>query len=155
MRDWNGLDVPDLGAVLGDGSVAAELSGLGDALNGHRGPLLLVSVGVVGLCLGIKVRVKIEAGDVVVSAVAKRVNDVVHDLDVAEEAALDSLEYSAESRSDVASLTFIKLLTDSVNTFDTLTENKHILLSNLFCDFNVGTVHGSDNKRSIHDEFHI
>ena len=78
MRHWNRFDVPDLAAVLRDRSVAAELARVSDSGDSHLSPLLVVPISVVGFVLRVDVRIKIEASDVIITAIAKGVDDRVH-----------------------------------------------------------------------------
>ena len=73
------MNIPDLAAVLGDGSITAEFARVGDTNDSHLSPFFVVSVCVISFVLSIDVRVEIEACDVVVTAVAKGIDDRVHD----------------------------------------------------------------------------
>lgn len=47
------------------------------------------------------------------------------------------------------------LLLELVDLVNLRTKNKHVVNTHLLGDFNVGTVHGSDDETTIHNEFHI
>lgn len=47
------------------------------------------------------------------------------------------------------------LLPHSLNFLDSRTKNEDILITNFFVNFNIGSVHGSDDKSSIHNKLHI
>ena len=147
--------VPDLTAVLRNGTVRTELARLGDTDDGHLVPLALISVGGIDAILSINVRVEVEAGDVVIATVSQLVKDGVNNISVTEEAGLDGVEDSLQSTTDIVSLALVNLLTDAVNAIDALTENEHVLLTNLFGDLDVGTIHGTNNEATVHDELHV
>jgi len=105
--------------------------------------------------LGLEVGVEIEAGDVVISTISQAVQNWVDNAGVTEEAGLDGIEDSAQSTSEVSSLSFVELLSNSANSGNILSEDEHVLLSDFLGNLDVGTVHGSDNETTVHDEFHV
>lgn len=154
-RHGDRLSVPDLTAVLRDGTVRAELARLGDTDDGHLVPLALVLVNGIDALLSVNVRVEVEAGDVVITTVGQVVKDGMNNLSVTEEAGLDRVEDSLQSTTNIVSLSFVHLLANAVDTIDALTENEHVLLANLFGNFDVGAVHGTDNEAAVHDKLHV
>ena len=104
MGDGHSFDVPDFGAVLRDGTVTRELAGLSETLNGHLGPFVVVSVGLITLVLGVDVGVEIEAHDVLITSVGHVFDDWLHDGNISEESISDSLEDLSESSSNISSV---------------------------------------------------
>ena len=86
VRHGNWLDVPDLTTVLRDGSIRRELARHRDTFNGHLGPFSVIFIGSVNNRLCFNIRVEIEAGDIVVTAVLKTIEDWVDNVGVTEEA---------------------------------------------------------------------
>lgn len=155
MWDWNGLDIPNLVAVLRDGSIGGELAREGNTLDGHLGPFSIVSVGCINNILGVDVRIEIEAGNVVVATIRKSVEDWVDNLSVTEEAGFDGLEYSIQFSTEIISLTLIKLLSNFVYAINSFSENEHVLFTYLFSNLDVGAIHGTNNEATVHNEFHV
>jgi len=155
VRNGDGLGVPDLRAVLGNGSIRRELTRLGNTNDGHFSPLSVVTVSLVNTLLGFDVAVEIEAGDIVITTVLQMVQNWVHDLSITEEAGLDGVENSLQSATDVVSLTLIHLLLASPDTLNILTKDEHVLLTDLLCDLDICTIHGTNNEATIHDELHV
>jgi hypothetical protein len=91
----------------------------------------------------------------VISTIGQVVEDWMYDLGVSEETRFNGIKYSLESATYVTSLTLVHLLSDSVYTVNSLSEDEHVALADLLSDFDVSTVHGSDNQTSIHDELHV
>ena len=79
----------------------------------------------------------------------------MHNLSVTEESRLDGVKDSLQSSSDVSSLTLVELLSDFVDSLNSLSEDEHVVLSNLLCNLNIGTIHGSNNESSVHDKLHV
>jgi len=155
VRNGDGFGVPDLRAVLCNSSIRRELAGLGNTDDGHFGPLSVVAIGLVNAILGIDVTIEIEAGDIVITAILQMVEDWMHDVSVTEEAGLDGVENSLQSTADVVSSTLVHFLLASLNTLNILTKDEHVLLSNLLCDLDICTIHGTNNEATVHDELHI
>lgn len=155
MWDWNGLNIPDLIAVLRDGSIGGELAREGDTLDGHLGPFSIVSVGCINNVLGVDVSIEIEAGNIVVATISKSVEDWVDNLSVTEEAGFDGLEDSVQFSTEIVSLTLIKLLSDFVYAINSFSENEHVLFTYLFSNLDVGAIHGTNDETTVHNEFHV
>lgn len=90
-----------------------------------------------------------------VTSVHKTSKNWIDDLGISEEAREDGVHDSLQSSSDVSSLSFVELLSDFVDTVNSLSEDEHVVLSNLLSDLNIGAIHGSNNKTSVHDELHV
>lgn len=149
------LNLPDVAAILSDGSIRGELAGFDDTKNSHLIPFLYVFVDCVNSFLGIDVGVEIEASNVVIATVSQVIKNGVNNLSVTEEARLNSIENTSKSATNVASLAFSKLFSDPLDTGDSFTEDEHIFFTNFLSDLNIGTVHSSNDERSIHDKFHV
>lgn len=119
------------------------------------GPFLIVSVGCINNILGFDVSVEIEAGNVVIATIGKSVKDWVDNLSITEEAGFDGLEDSLQFSTKVISLTLIKLLSNFVYAIYSFSENEHVLFAYLFSDLDVGAIHGTNNKTTVHNEFHV
>lgn len=105
--------------------------------------------------MSIKVGVEIEACDVMITSIGQCVKLWVDDASVSEEAGFDGIPNSLQSSTKISSLSFVKLLSNSANSSDILTKDEHVLNTDFFGNLNVGTVHGSNNESTIHDEFHV
>ena len=155
MRNWNWLDIPDLRAILRNGSVTTKLAWFGNTDDCHLTPLFIISVCVVCLVLSLYVRVEIEAGDIMISSITKRVNDWMNHGNITEESTLNGFENLSKSRSNISSLALIKFFSYPIDSLNPLSKNKHIVFSNLFGDLDIGSIHCSDDKASIHNELHV
>jgi len=47
------------------------------------------------------------------------------------------------------------LVAKTIDFINKCTENEHIFWSNFFSDFNVSSVHGTDDERTVENEFHV
>ena len=155
MRNWNWLGVPDLRAVLSDSSIGRELSRFGNTDDGHLSPLSIVTISSVDCVLSVDVAIEVKAGDVVVTTVRQVVEDWVNDASISEEAGLDSVEHSLQSATNVVSLSIPHGLSAFRNSGDSLSEDEHVLFSEFFGNLDVGTVHGTDDESTVHDELHV
>ena len=90
-----------------------------------------------------------------ISTISQAVQNWVDNAGVTEEASLDGIEDSLQSTSEVSSLSFVELLSNSANSSNILSEDEHVLLSDFLGNLDVSTVHGSDNETTVHDEFHV
>jgi hypothetical protein len=117
---------------LRDGSIRGEEARHGNTLDGHLCPFSVVFVGLVNFFIGLNVWIEIEAGDVVISAFSQVVQNVVAHLGITEEARFDCVKDSLESSTKVSLLTLIELLSNLGNALDQLTENEHVVSTDLF-----------------------
>jgi hypothetical protein len=138
--------LPDVTAILCDGSIRGELSGFDDTEDSHLIPFLSVSVDSVNSLLSIDVGVEIETSDIVIATVSQVIKDGVNNLSVTEEARLDGIENATESATNVASLTIGKFLSDFLDASNSFTENEHIFFTNFLSNFNISTVHGTNDE---------
>lgn len=155
VRNWNGLSIPDLRAVLSNGPVRGELTRLGNTDDCHFSPLSIVPVSLINAILGINVAVEIEAGDVVVTAILQMVEDWVNNTGVTEEARFDSIENSLQTAADVVSSTLVHCFLASSDALDILSKDEHVLSTDLFGNLDISAVHGSDNETAVHYELHV
>ena len=155
MRHWKWFNIPNFTTILRNSSVGREETRTCDTFNAHLCPFFVVSVSSISKFLSLNVWVKINCGNVVISAFHQVINDSVNNLGVSEVVIKNSIEYSLKSTSNMSNIASRQLFSPLVNSINKFSEDEHVLLSNLLCNFNIGSIHGTNNNGSIHNEFHV
>ena len=69
--------------------------------------------------------------------------------------ALNHFEDATETVTHVVAETSVHFSLFFANLLHVHAEDKHVVNATLFSDFNVSTVHGTNDKSSVHDKLHV
>lgn len=68
---------------------------------------------------------------------------------------VDHLEHLMQSSIDLALSHIIALTSILIDLIHICSEDEHIIFADLFGNFNIGAIHGTDDDGTIHNEFHV
>ena len=125
-------------------------------MDGHTAPLVLVLVSGIHAVLGLQVAVEVMRDQVLISTIDQSIDQMDEGLSVATKgSALDGLIHAAQALSDVATITLVHSTLCFGNLLDIFAKDEHVLDADLLGDLHIGSIHGTDNQASIHDELHV
>ena len=125
-------------------------------MDGHTAPLVLVFISCVHALLGLQIAVEVVGNQVLISSIDQSVDQVDEGLSVATKGStLDGLIHAAQALSNVATVALVHCTLCLGDFLDIFAKDKHVLDTDLLGDLHIGSIHGTDNQASIHDELHV